>query len=138
MNVNPWTDALAWPAVVAPLMAATTALVVFYLKALRDHLSVRHADLARRLDRVEHALGELRRDVADIERDYTTKEEWLRECMWTRRLLDRTTRAVARLDAAATIVPPDSPADDGVALAPIGCQDNEDPNTRMSNHGQRT
>jgi hypothetical protein len=100
MHATEWNQTLALLVVLGPLYAVPSALLLFYLKALRDHLSIRHADLARRIDRVEHATAELRRGIGDFERDYATKEEWLRECMWTRRSLERSTRALARFDAA--------------------------------------
>jgi len=89
-------------AIVAPLTAVPMTLIVLYLKALRDHQFTRHAELLRRVERVEGAWNELRAAIGEFERDYATKEEWLRECLWTRRIVDRLTRSVARIE---TIIP---------------------------------
>lgn len=92
MNLAAHESVLTVLAVLGPLLAVPTALVILYLKTLRDQQQTRHTDLVRRVDRLEQSLLAVRALLRDIERDYATKEEWLRECMWTRSRLDRLMR----------------------------------------------
>ncbi len=86
-------------AVFAPLVGVPLAMITLYLRTIRDHQSERHAELVQRGERVEQALAELRRAVDGFERDYATKEEWLREAMSARQQLARLTEMVSRLQA---------------------------------------
>lgn len=85
--------------VLTPLVAVPLTIITFYLRSLREHQVSWHAELVRRMDSVEAAAAELRKTVDCFERDYTTKEEWLRECMHARRLLEQVTAATVRLEA---------------------------------------
>lgn len=85
--------------VLTPLVGVPLTLITFYLRSLREHQVSWHADQVRRLDAVETAARELRATMREFERDYTTKEEWLRECMQARRTLARLVRVSARLEA---------------------------------------
>ena len=87
-------------AVLAPLVGVPLALITFYLRSLREQQVTWHAELSRRLSALESASAELRRHVDEFERDYTTKEEWLRESMHARRVLEQLTERTVRLDAA--------------------------------------
>ncbi len=82
--------------VLAPLIAVPLTLITFYLRSLREHQIVCHAQLERRLEAFESELAELRRGLTERDRDFATKEEWLRECMYTRRLLDELRENAAR------------------------------------------
>ncbi len=86
-------------AVLTPLCAVPMTLIVFYLRAVRENQQAWQADSARRIESIETAAAELRRTVERFERDYTTKEEWLRECMHARRMLEQLSEATARLEA---------------------------------------
>lgn len=87
-------------AVLAPLVGVPLGIITFYLRALREDHRSRHADLARRLDIIESAAAALRENLADVERNYTTKEEWLRELMHARARLEHLAAIAARLQAA--------------------------------------
>lgn len=85
-------------AVLTPLCAVPMTLIVFYLRGLRENQQAWQAESVRRIDAMEGAFGELRRAVESFERDYATKEEWLRECMHARRMLEQLSETAARLD----------------------------------------
>ena len=71
--------------ILTPLVAVPLTFITFYLRSLRDNQKVWHGEFLRRAEMTERATAELRRRVRDFERDYTTKEEWLRESVLARR-----------------------------------------------------
>jgi len=85
-------------AVVTPLIAVPLTLITFYLRSLREHQLTTHAQLERRMEQCESGLQEWRRMLGGFERDFTTKEEWLRECMHARRQLEELSAAVIRIE----------------------------------------
>jgi len=87
-------------AIAMPLAAATLSVVVFYLRSLREHQIQQHAELVRRLERIEEESERLRRTLRETERMFASKEEWLRETMFARRRLEVLTRAVAAMQGA--------------------------------------
>ena len=84
--------------VVTPLVAVPLTMITFYLRSLREHQVSRHADLARKVDALDVAMVTLRQTITDFERDYTTKEEWLRECMLARSTLLQLGEKAIRLE----------------------------------------
>jgi hypothetical protein len=84
--------------IIVPLVAVPLTVITFYLRSSREHQVSRHADLLRRADSLEAAVADLRRALNDFERDYTTKEEWLRECMLARRTLEQLTETTVRIE----------------------------------------
>ncbi len=99
-----WPTTAAMVAVVAPLVALPLTVVMFHLKALREHQVSRREELARRIDTVDQSLGSARRTLVEIQRDYTTKEEWLRESMASRHHFERMLAAVTRLETEISVV----------------------------------
>jgi len=85
--------------VLTPLVAVPLTVITFYLRSLREHQLTRHHELSARVDECGHTLDALRDRVGDFERDYATKEEWLRECLHARSVLDRLSAATVRLEA---------------------------------------
>ena len=85
--------------VLTPLCAVPLTVIVFYLRSLREQQASFLADLTRRIDRVESSVGEMRRALDAFERDFATKEEWLRECMQARRSLQHVTETTIRIEA---------------------------------------
>jgi len=85
--------------VMTPLVAVPLTVITFYLRSLREHQVTRQQELAHRLDEQGRAWEALRHGMAEFERDYTTKEEWLRECLHARRVLERLTAVTAGLEA---------------------------------------
>ena len=99
-----WPTAAAIVAVAAPLVAVPLTVVTFYLKALREHQISRQDELARRIEALDESAGAARQAVVEVQRDYTTKEEWLRENMAARRHLERLLAAVTRLETEIDVV----------------------------------
>lgn len=85
--------------VIAPLVAVPLTAITFYLRSLREQQGAIEAGVARRMECVEQSVADMRRTVGEFERDYTTKEEWVRECMHARRTLEQLTEMTVRLDA---------------------------------------
>lgn len=84
--------------VLTPLVVVPLTVITFYLRSMREHQLSWHAALVRRVDAMEDGIAEIRKSIKDLEREYTTKEEWLRECMQTRRLLEHATDAAVRME----------------------------------------
>ncbi len=76
-------------AALAPLVAVPLGVITFYLRSLYENQMNRHAELVRRFELVERMTTELARTVSGFALDYTTKEEWLRECMYARGRIER-------------------------------------------------
>ena len=94
-----WAIMASLVGVLAPLVGIPLAIIGLYLRAIRDHQTSKHAELLHRIERVEQSIGEFRKTVSGIERDYATKEEWLRESMSARNQLARLTEMVSKLQA---------------------------------------
>ncbi len=100
MNLaNIWESPGALLAVLTPLVAVPLTVITFYLRSLREQQGSRHSEIVHRLEQSESSIAGLRRSLTEIARDYTSKEEWLRECMHTRRLLERLTERTIRMEA---------------------------------------
>ncbi|UCE59513.1 MAG: hypothetical protein JSU63_18970 [Phycisphaerales bacterium] len=95
----------AFLGVLTPLVAAPLTVIVFYLRSLREHQVSWHEEFIRRVDVVEASTGSLRETLREFERDYTTKEEWLRECMHARHILEQLRDATVRIEASAYAQP---------------------------------
>jgi hypothetical protein len=95
-----WESAGMLLTVLTPLVAVPLTVITFYLRSLREHQVSWHAELVRRVESLEGTATELRRSIADFERDYTTKEEWLRECMQARQALQQLGETTIRIDTA--------------------------------------
>jgi len=97
-----WVEVGPIIAVMAPLVGVPLTVITFYLRALRDQQVSWHSELLRRFEALDRANADLCRHVDEFERDYTTKEEWLRECLHARRVLENLTETTVRLDATMT------------------------------------
>ncbi len=84
--------------IVMPLVAVLLTVITFYLRWLREHQVSRHAQLVRQVETIEVAMTDLRKALSEVERDFTSKEEWLRECMHARRTLEQLTEATVRIE----------------------------------------
>jgi len=98
VGVIDWPTAAAMIGVVAPLVAVWLTLVTFHLRTLREHQAARHHELARRIEVLDGAVGSARQALSEMQRDYATKEEWLRESMAARQHLERLVAVVTRLE----------------------------------------
>ncbi len=94
-----WTSVAAALAILVPLVAVPLTVITFYLKGLRDQQTDRYGDLAHRVALADAARQRLHDDLVDLRRDYTTKEEWLRESMWARGQIEKLRAAASRTEA---------------------------------------
>ena len=86
-----WTMMGSLVAILTPLGAIPSGLILLYLRMLRDsHSEYRH-EWGRRVEVVES-------QVEDIRRDYATKEEWVREAMHARKQLEKLTEMTAKIE----------------------------------------
>ena len=99
-----WPTAATIVAVMAPLVAIPLSVVVFYLKSMHEHQATRQNDLLRRMETLEESAATTRQRLVETQRDYTTKEEWLRESMATRRNVERLLASVTRLETEIDVV----------------------------------
>jgi len=93
-----WEHAAILLAVLAPLAGVPLTVIVFYLKGLSEQQRSRSADFAARLAVLDSAVERLRAAVCALRRDYATKEEWLRECMWARGQVERMSGMLIRVE----------------------------------------
>jgi len=98
MPASFWELAGTFLTVLTPLVAVPLTVITFHLRSLGAHQTARHAELLRRCEAAEGLIADLRRTVAEFQRDYTTKEEWLRECLHARRLLEQLSETTVRLE----------------------------------------
>jgi hypothetical protein len=89
---------LAFLSAVGGLIAVPLTVITFYLRSLREHQVTWHGDLLRRVESVEGSAVELRKALAAIEHDFTTKEEWLRECMLARQQIAQLAESAVRFE----------------------------------------
>ncbi len=93
-----WESLRTVLAVVTPLVAIPLTVITFYLRSLREHQITWHAELVRRFEAIERSTAQVRETVIQFERDYTTKEEWLRECMLARQTLENLSKTAVKLE----------------------------------------
>lgn len=74
--------------VLGPLLGVPLTVITFYLRGLKEQLKGTQAELVKRMEVLEQAAAELRRDWRMAERDFATKEEWLREVLQVRRQME--------------------------------------------------
>ena len=84
--------------VLTPLVAVPLTVLTFYLRSLRDQQVKWYGEGLRRFELIDASIGHLRQSLADVVRDYATKEEWLRECMHARRKIEQLIEAAVRLE----------------------------------------
>ena len=84
--------------VMTSIVAIPLTMITFYLRSLRDQNQSWQREIDRRMGEVESVVSQLRNEFADWERDYTTKEEWLRECMYARRMIQQLLESTVRLE----------------------------------------
>ena len=97
MNEIDWKTLGAIIGVMVPLLGVPLAMITLYLKSIRDYQVDRCEGIEDRLEHLDAAFHDVRRQVGEFERDYTTKEEWLRESMLARRQLEKLTELMTRI-----------------------------------------
>jgi hypothetical protein len=94
-------------AVLTPLVAVPLTVITFYLRSLREHQVTWQADVPRRVEANETVTHELRGRLSEFERNYASKEEWLRESISSRYQIQRLKEAVIRMQTLMEADPPD-------------------------------
>ena len=79
-----WDFVGALLAVLTPLVGVPLTAITFYLRALREQQAGKLVELVQRIDRLDELTDTLRQRINEVERDCTTKEEWIRESMLAR------------------------------------------------------
>src|SRR6185503_1294977 len=92
-----WEQTAVIVGVLSPLVGVPLGVITLYLKAIRDHQTTAMAELTHRIEAMETSMRDLLRRSADFEREYATKEEWVRESMLARQQLERLTEMLARI-----------------------------------------
>jgi len=82
-----------------PLIGIPLTMVALYMRGLREQQVQHNGETERRVEAVEDDLRAVRRSLGRFERDYTRKEEWLRESMHARQQLERLTEMMARIES---------------------------------------
>jgi hypothetical protein len=108
-----WEQIAVLVGVLSPLVAVPLMVITLYLRAIREHQTTTMAEMTHRIETMEASIRDLLRSTAEFEREYTTKEEWVRESMIARQGLERLTEMVARIetDLSNRTWSPRSPAD---------------------------
>jgi predicted RNase H-like nuclease (RuvC/YqgF family) len=73
-------------------------MIVLYLRTIRDHQTVTMKEMSKRIETIEGSIHNLLRSTAEFEREYATKEEWVRESMLARQRLEKLTEMVTRIE----------------------------------------
>ena len=94
-----WEQVAVLVGVLSPLVAVPLMVITLYLRAIREHQTTTMAEMTHRIETMESSIRDLLRSTAEFEREYTTKEEWVRESMIARQGLERLTEMVARIEA---------------------------------------
>ena len=92
-----WEQAGLVVGVLSPLVGAPLIVITLYLRAIREHQTVTMAEINHRIQTIETAIHDLLRSTADFDREYATKEEWVRESMVARQRLEKLTEMVTRI-----------------------------------------
>lgn len=93
-----WPNVATLVAVLTPMVVLPLGVITFHLRSLREHHTAWRSELVRRLERTETALHGLAERVADHDRQFTTKEDWIRENMLARRNIEQMKVALTRLE----------------------------------------
>jgi hypothetical protein len=94
-----WQQIAVLVGVLSPMVGVPLAVITLYLRAIREHQTTTMAEIQHRIEVIEASVRDLVRATADFEREYATKEEWVRESMLARQHLERLTEMVARIEA---------------------------------------
>jgi len=85
--------------ILAPVIVIPMAVLTFYLRSMRDIHTLHYDSCMRRMESLEASVVELRHQVVVWQRDFTCKEEWLRECMHARKRIEHWSHATSKLEA---------------------------------------
>jgi len=94
-----WQVATTLIGALAALTGAPLTAMVFYLRAIRDDQRDVRSALAQKLERIRADQRRLEQSLDQVERSFTTKDEWVRETMLARQQLARLTEMMTRIQA---------------------------------------
>lgn len=83
--------------VLSPLVGVPLIMITLYLRTIREHQTSTLAELTHRIQTIEASIHDLIKATAGFEREYTTKEEWLREAMFARQRLESLNETMAKI-----------------------------------------
>jgi hypothetical protein len=83
----------------SPLVGVPLVMITLYLRAIREHQTHSMAGVSHRIELIEISIRDLLRSTADLDREFATKEEWVRESMLARQNLERLTQMVTRIQS---------------------------------------
>ncbi len=83
----------------SPLVGVPLVMITLYLRAIRDHQANAMTHMCHRIETIEVSMRDLLKSTADLDREFATKEEWVRESMLARQGLERLTEMVTRIQA---------------------------------------
>jgi hypothetical protein len=84
--------------VLSPLVGVPLVMITLYLRAIREHQTSTTSEITSRIHTIEASLRHLLQRTGELDREYATKEEWVRESMLTRQRLERLTELVTRIE----------------------------------------
>jgi len=93
-----WSQIGVLVGVLSPLVGVPLVMITFYLRTIREHQTSTMAEITHRIDTIEGSIRGLLRRTAGFDREYTTKEEWVRESMLARQRLEHLTELVTRIE----------------------------------------
>jgi len=93
-----WEQLALLVVVLSPLVGVPLTVISLYLRAIRDHQTSTTTEMANRIETMDASIRDLLKSKADFEREYTTKEEWVRESMLARQRLERLMEMVTRIE----------------------------------------
>ncbi len=94
-----WTTVSVIIGTVVPLVGIPLMMITMYLRSIRDYQVRRYDELVDRVGGLDDVVSRTARLVREFERDYTTKEEWLRESLLARKQLEKLNEGVARIQS---------------------------------------
>jgi len=98
MSATPdWSTVAAVTGALAPLVGVPLTMIALYLRAIREAQVHHEVADGRRMGVVEADVRRVGERLDEVERNYTTKEEWLRESLHARQQLERLTELMAEV-----------------------------------------
>ena len=94
-----WQEMGLLVGVLSPLVGVPLTVITVYLRAIREHQTSTVSEITQRIETMESSIRDLLGRTASFDREYATKEEWVRESMLARQRLERLTEMVTRIEA---------------------------------------
>lgn len=92
-----WSNTALVIGALTPLVGIPLTMIMLYLKAIRETQQDQEAVGSRRMGVIESDVRRVGERLDEVERSYTTKEEWLRESLHARHQLERLMEMMAEV-----------------------------------------